>query len=130
MSWHVWQGIMASIPTLVNDTVGCLAGARYADGSDANVAVIMGSGRPLHASSCVQTSLMCWLAVEPMSLRASCCVPMYVMCWLAVEPIMAHLPRGQGSTIQLDHLSAGYRALRVLPMLALELGPCLPKVVG
>ena len=61
---HAWQGITASIPTLVNNTVGCLAGARYADGSDANVAVIMGSGRPLPLSCCIRTSVICWLAVD------------------------------------------------------------------
>ena len=38
------QGVRASIPALVNDTVATLAGTRYADGQDANVAVIMGTG--------------------------------------------------------------------------------------
>ena len=38
------QGLKATIPALVNDTVATLAGTRYADGHDTNVAVIMGTG--------------------------------------------------------------------------------------
>ena len=40
----VMQGLKPSIPALVNDTVATLAGTRYADGQDTNVAVIMGTG--------------------------------------------------------------------------------------
>ncbi|KAK9805420.1 hypothetical protein WJX73_003720 [Symbiochloris irregularis] len=38
------QGLKPIIPALVNDTVATLAGTRYADGQDTNVAVIMGTG--------------------------------------------------------------------------------------
>ena len=43
------QGIDANVAALVNDTVGVLCATRYSFGPDANIAVVMGTGKLLQS---------------------------------------------------------------------------------